>query len=72
MFALCLVELQCRSQGVEHAFRCAGEVAALHADVVVDGHPGQHRDLLASQPLDSAVAAVGRESGLLRGDARPP
>ena len=72
MVALRLVELQRRGKSVQHALGGAGEVAALHADVVVDRHPGEHRDLFAPQTLDPAVAAVRREARLLGRDPRTP
>ena len=72
VLSLGLVELQRRGEGVEDGLRGAGETAALHAYVVVHGDACQHRDLLAAQPLDPAVAAVGRQSRLLGGDASPP
>ena len=67
MFALRLVQLQRRGKSVQDAVRRAGQIATLHADVVVDGHPGQHRDFFTPQTLDAAVAAVCRKPGLLRG-----
>jgi hypothetical protein len=65
-----LVELQRLGERLEHALGCPREAAALHPHVVVDRHPGQHRDLLAAQALDAAVAAVRRQAGLLRSDPR--
>jgi hypothetical protein len=47
-------------------------VSAFHADVVVDAHAGQHRDLFPAQPLYPTVATVGRQARLLRGDPGPP
>jgi hypothetical protein len=72
VFAFRLVQLQRSDQGVQHAVRGAGQVPALYPHVVVDGDAGQHRYLLAAQALDPAVAAVGGQPGLFRGDARPP
>jgi hypothetical protein len=72
VFAFGLVQLQRRGQGLEHALGGAGQAAALHAHVVVHRDPGEHRHLLAAQPLDPAVAPVRRKARLLRGDARPP
>ena len=67
-----LVELERVGEGVEDALGGAGEAAALHAHVVVDRDAGEHRDLLAPQALDAAVAAVGRQAGLLGGDPGAP
>ncbi len=39
--------------------------AALETVVVVDAHPGDHRELLASQPRNTADAAVGLHTGHL-------
>ena len=69
MVALGLVELECRGQRLEHALRGTGQAAALHPDVVVDRDPGEHRHLLAAQPLDPPVAAVCRQPRLLGGQA---
>ena len=67
-----LVELEGGGERVEDALGGAGEAAALHPDVVVDGDAGEHGDLLAPQSLDPAVAAVGGQTGLLRGDSGAP
>ncbi len=48
VLALGLVELQRRREPVEDGVGRAGEVPALHPDVVVDAHAGQQRDLLAA------------------------
>ena len=67
-----VVELQGDGEGVEDAVGGAGEVAAFHADVVVDRDAGEHGDLLAAQAFDAAVAAVRGQSALLGGDACAP
>ena len=43
MLAFGLVELQRIGDTLEHLFGGAGEVAALHADVVVDAHAGERQ-----------------------------
>jgi hypothetical protein len=71
--ALGVVELQRAGDGVQHALRDPAEVPALQAHVVVDADPGQHRDLLATQPGHPPVtAAVHGQPRLLGGDLRPP
>ena len=72
MGPLGLVEPERPRHGLEHALGGAGEAAALHPDVVVDRDAGEHRDLLAPQPLHPAIAAVRRQTRLLRRDPRPP
>ena len=69
MLGLGLVEPQRAGQSVEDLRGDTGQLAALHAGVVVDAHPGQQRDLLAAQAGYAAVAA-GDHAGLLRGDPR--
>src|SRR5580704_9051907 len=54
--ALGLVQLQRAGDPVEDGIGGAGQVPAFHADVVIDAHPSEQRDLLAPQPLDPAVA----------------
>src|SRR4051812_20252758 len=58
VLAFGLVELQRVGDTVEHLFGGACEVAALHADVVVDAHTGEQRDFFAAQPFDAPVAAA--------------
>lgn len=67
MGAFGLVQLQCVREGVQYRIRGAGEVPALEADVVVDAHTREQRDLLPAQARNAAVAAVDRQSGLLPG-----
>jgi hypothetical protein len=43
-----LVELQGGGQAVEDGVRGSGKVAAFHADVVVDAHAREQRDLFAA------------------------
>ncbi len=45
MGAFDVVELQGASDGVQHALGHSDEVPLLQPGVVVDGHPGDHRDL---------------------------
>src|SRR5699024_4573991 len=66
------VELQGAREGLEHRPGDPGEVPALQTDVVVDGDPGQHRDLFTPQSLDPTIAAIGEQPGLLGGDPRAP
>jgi pimeloyl-ACP methyl ester carboxylesterase len=72
MGALRLVELQGAGDALEDALGRAGCPAALQPDVVVDADSGQERDLFPAQPGHAAVAAVGGQPGLLRGDPRAP
>jgi hypothetical protein len=72
VIAFGLVEPQRGGERVEHAFGGAGEVAAFHADVVVHGHAGEHRDFFPAQSLDPPVPAVRGEPGLAGGDPCPP
>jgi hypothetical protein len=65
--ALGVVELQGAGDGLEHAGRDAGELAALELGVVLDAHPGQRGDLAAAQ-AGHAAPAGGRDAGPLRGD----
>lgn len=46
------------------------EAAAVHAHVVVHRDPGEWGDIFAAQPGHVAVAAVGGQPGLLRGQPR--
>ena len=65
----------CKRAGdaVEDGVGGAGQVSSLHADVVVDAHPGEQRDLFAPQALHPAVAAaVGGQPGLGGRDALAP
>ena len=71
MRALGVVELQRPGERLQHALGDAADVAALEALVVVDAHAGERRDLLAAQARHPP-RAVGRQSGLLRRDLRPP
>jgi hypothetical protein len=69
VLAFSVVELQRVGDTLEHLLRGACQVATLHADVVVDAHTGEQRDLFTAQPFDAPVAAaVGGESGLFGGD----
>jgi len=54
-----VVELQGTGERVEDTVRRAGEVAPLEAGVVVDAHPGEHRDFFAAQSGHATVAAIG-------------
>jgi hypothetical protein len=67
-----VVELKRPGDALEDGVRGTGQVAAFHPDVVVDADPGEHRDLLPAQSCHPAVAAVGGQAGLLRGNPRPP
>ena len=68
MGALGLVELEGVGDAVDDAFGDAGGVAALEADVVLRGDPGQQCDLLAAQAGHAAaVVAVGRADRPARG-----
>jgi hypothetical protein len=68
-----LVELQRSGDSVQDGVGGTGQVPAFHAHVVIDAHPGEQRDLLASQPLDPAVAfPVGRQARLRGRDALAP
>ena len=70
VLSLGLVESQRSGDGVEDLRRDAGEIAALHPGVVVAAHPGEHRDLLATQPGHPAAAAAD-DPGLVGGEAGP-
>jgi hypothetical protein len=67
-----LVELKRVRDAVEDSVGCAGQVSSLHADVIVNADAREQGDLLASEPLHPAVAAVGGESGLRGRDALAP
>jgi aryl-alcohol dehydrogenase-like predicted oxidoreductase len=56
--AFSLVELEGGGDTVEDGVGGAGEVAAFHADVVVDAHAGQQRDLFAAQPFDAMFGVL--------------
>ena len=71
MGALGVVESQRVGERVEDGVGGAGGVAALQALVVLDAHPGQRGDLLASQS-GHAPLAVARQAGLLGRDLGPP
>lgn len=64
------VELEGYREGVQDFVGGSGEVAAFEAGVVVDADACEQGDLLAAQPGHAPVAAVGGQSGLLRGDLR--
>src|SRR6266542_2992330 len=49
----------------------AGQVAAFEAGVVVGAHPGEHRDLFATQSFDPPLAAEERNPGLFGGEPFP-
>ena len=66
-----LVELQSAGEGVEDRVGDAGQVSALEPGVVVGAHAGQHRDLLAAQPLDPPPAAEERHPRLFGGEPFP-
>ena len=51
-----VVELQCASDGVQHAFGGSVDVSTLEPGVVVETDPGEHRDLFAPKPRHSALA----------------
>jgi hypothetical protein len=70
--ALGLVQLQGAGERAEHTVGHAAGVAALEPGVVVDADPGQQRHLLAAQPGDAPVPAVGGQPRLIRGDPGPP
>ncbi|MNI45183.1 hypothetical protein D3C73_995990 [compost metagenome] len=72
MGAFSVVKLQCTGQGLQHALRDAGEVSALQAGVILHTHSGEHGHLAATKSRDTPVSAVGRQSGLLGGNFRPP
>lgn len=63
-----VVELKGAGERFEDTVRGPGKVSPLKADVVIDAHPGEHRDFLAAQPGHAPVAAVDRQSGLLGRD----
>ena len=60
MRTLGVVQLQSAGEGVEHAVRGAGKVAALQARVVRDAHPRRDGSLLAPQFGHAAGAVVGQ------------
>jgi hypothetical protein len=62
-----LVQLEGACEGVEDFGGGSGEVAALHACVVLDADTGEHGDFFATQAGHAPVAAVDRQLGLLRG-----
>ena len=68
MGRLGVVELQCTPKSLKDAVRSAREVPPLQADVVVDTHPGQHRDFLTAQASDASVAPEDRQTGFLGRD----
>ena len=72
MGSLGLVELQRSRNTFEHVLGGAGCVPALEARVVLDADSGEHRDFFSAQSLHPAIAAIGGESGLLRGDLGSP
>ena len=72
VLTLGVVELQSTGERVQHAVGGSDEAAPFESDVVVRRDPGEHGDLFAAQPRDAAVAAVGGQPGLLRGDAGTP
>jgi len=67
--ALGVVELKGAHEGVEDAVGDAAEVAAFQTRVVVDADSGEHRGFFTAQPGHPPAGAVGREPGLLGGDA---
>jgi NAD(P)-dependent dehydrogenase (short-subunit alcohol dehydrogenase family) len=72
MGAFGLVQLQRPGQGMQDVVGDPTQIATLHLGVVVDTHPGQERHLLAAQPGDAPVAAIGGQAGLLRRHPGPP
>ena len=56
--ALGVVELQRLGERLEDGVGGAGGVAAFQALVVLDAHPGQRGDLLASQPRHPPLAVA--------------
>jgi hypothetical protein len=68
MGSICLVELQCTRDRIQHAGGRTCDLAPLEAGVVLDAEPGDRRDLAATQPRYTARTRRG-EAGLLRGDA---
>ena len=61
-----IVEAQCARDGVEHAVGRSVDVAALELGVVVRAHPGEIRDLLATQSRHPSDIPVGHvQPGLL-------
>jgi hypothetical protein len=62
-----LVELECAGERFEHAVGDPVEVAPFEAGVVVGADPSEQCDFLPAQTGDAPVAAVGRQTRLLRG-----
>ena len=65
-----LVQLKRACDSVEDGLGRPGEVPAFHADVVIDAHPGEQRDLFAPQPLDPAVVSTVGGSPACAGEIR--
>ena len=65
------VEAQRAGQCVEDLLGRVRAAALLEADVVVDAHAREHRDLLAPQPLDAATAEI-RDADVLGAHERAP
>ena len=72
MRALGFVELKRAADPVEHGLRDARCVAALEANVVLDAHPREQRDLFAAEAGNAATTAEVRQPGLLRRESSPP
>jgi hypothetical protein len=70
--ALGLVEVESPDEVLQNAVGDAAGVAAFQANVVIDAHPGQHRDLFAAEPGHPPVTAVDRQARLLRCDLGAP
>lgn len=66
------IELQRIGECLQHAVRHPIQVAALQPGVVVDAHSGEQGNFLAAEPGHPPVAAVGRQTCLLRGDSGSP
>jgi hypothetical protein len=67
-----LVQLEGAGERFEDALRDAVEDSSLEADVVIDAHPGEQRDLLSTKAENATLVAVGGQAGLIRGDPRAP
>lgn len=63
-----LAQLEGARDRVENTLRDTGDIAALHAHVVVHAHACQHRHFLAPKALDAPVTPVGGNPGLFRRD----
>jgi len=70
--ALGVVELEGSADALEHGFGDADGVAAFEADVVLDAHAGEQRDLLAAQAGHASATAEVGQSRLSRGEPGPP